>query len=293
MLKSIIIVTLSVLNLGPVENAWQEHLGYETRERGVISQELARTWATPAAIGRNYLIMQPASQAEVYLRFVEGPEVDGYAPMTTWGWNATELLVRDPDALAERLRVTVFETIGPPKDLWDAPNAPRAMQVLGPGNEVLYLTRNASFTTKTDVDRVFIMVVGGPSITALSDFYGRQMGLRVDAATPFKIGVLSRAQGLPADTTFPLAIATISDKFLLELDEYPAMIAARPVADGDLPPGTAMVSFETDDLDNIEVLWRAEPRAVAGFPYGGRRAGVTVGPSGEWIELIESSKSGD
>ena len=89
MLKSIIIVTLSVLNLGPVENAWREHLGYETRERGVIGQELARIWATPAAIGRNYLIMQPASQAEVYLRFVEGPEVDGYAPLKTHGWNAT------------------------------------------------------------------------------------------------------------------------------------------------------------------------------------------------------------
>ena len=82
--------------------------------------------------------------------------------MTTFGWNATELLVKDPDALAEQLVTgSAFRMIGPPKDLWAAPDAPRAMQVKGPGNEVLYLTRNLDFDFSGYVDRVFIMVVGG------------------------------------------------------------------------------------------------------------------------------------
>jgi len=287
MLKTILVVTFSVLNLGPIETAYREHLAYETVESGIISQELAAAWDTPATAGRSYLLMQPASEAPVYLRFVVGPQVEGYAPMRTFGWNATELLVTDPDKLADQLVDEAFRIVGPPKDLWAAPDAPRAMQVIGPGNELLYLTRNGNFVTNTFVDRVFIMVVGGPSMAAFRDFYGKEMGLPIGAATPFKIGVISRALDLPADTTYPLAVANISRQFLIELDEYPAAAVSRPVADDSLPPGTAMVTFEVEDLDALALTWRAPPKAVAGFPYAGRRTAVTQGPAGEWIELVE------
>ena len=53
----------------------------------------------------------------------------GHEAMTTHGWNATELLVKDPDPLAEKLAGSAFRMIGAPKDLWPAPDAPRAMQV--------------------------------------------------------------------------------------------------------------------------------------------------------------------
>jgi catechol 2,3-dioxygenase-like lactoylglutathione lyase family enzyme len=289
MLKNIVIITISVFQLGPVETAFQEHLGYTTVERGSVSEALGRAWDAPASAGHDYALMRPASGAEVYLRFVEGPELEGYEPLRNWGWNATELLVTDPDALAARLQDSPFEIIGPPKDLWNAPDAPRALQTLGPGNEVLYLTRNGSFETRSEVDRVFIMVVGGPSMAALRDFYGGRLGLRVGDATPFQISVLSRAQGLPADTTYPLAIATVSDDFLIELDEYPTTAGSRPISAGHLPPGTAMVTFEVDSLDRFDLSWRAEARAVDDFPYAGRRAAVTIGPAGEWIELIETA----
>ena len=177
MLKTILIITISVLNLGAVESAYQEFLGYEVKERGVISTELGTAWNAPAMAGKNYVLMQPDNGAEVYIRFIENEIVEGYAPLTTTGWNATELLVQDPDALAEKLADSPFHITGPPADLWDAPGAPRALQVLGPGNEVLYLTRNNDFTTTTAVDRVFIMVLGGSSLDSLSNFYGEQLGL--------------------------------------------------------------------------------------------------------------------
>jgi hypothetical protein len=289
MLKSIVIVTLSVLNLGPVEEAYRDDLDYATVERGTISAELGSIWNAPAASGREFVLMQPASKTEVFLRFVEGPEVEGYAPLTTHGWNATELLVTDPDALAASLADSAFEIVGAPKDLWAAPNAPRAMQTLGPGNEILYLTRNANFATETFVDRVFIMVVGGPSMSDFRDYYGSRLGVTVGEATPFSISVISRAQGLPAETTYPLAVGEVSPRFLIEFDEYPDTIGPRPVPSGELPPGTAMVSFYVDDLDQFEVSWNAQPGPIAAFPYNGRRAGVTVGPAGEWIELIEAA----
>jgi len=289
MLKSIVIVTLTVLNLAPVEEAYHNDLGYQEVARGAISEELSSAWNTPAAQGRDFLLMKPASNAEVYLRFVEGPEVDGYAPLTTFGWNATELLVTDPDALAAKLEGSAFRIVGPPKDLWAAPNAPRAMQTLGPGNEILYLTRNGNFETKTFVDRVFIMVVGGPSMDGFRDFYSSKLKLSIGDATPFPISVISNAQGLPAETTYPLALGQVSPAFLIEFDEYPDTVKPRPVPTGDLPPGTAMVSFYVDSLDLIDVAWNAPPRPIREFPYAGRRAGVTVGPAGEWIELIESA----
>ncbi len=290
MLKSIIIVTISVLNLGNVQNAYEEHLDYQTVERGVLGEDLTAVWDTPAMIGSNFLLMQPASGEEVYLRFVENPSTEGHEPMTTHGWNATELLVKDPDALAEKLAGSAFRMIGPPKDLWQAPDAPRAMQVKGAGDEVVYLTRNVNFEYSGFVDRVFIMVVGGPSMDAFSDYYGNKMGLAVGDPTPFQITVISNAQGLPIDTTYPLAVATISDRFLIELDEYPATAGPRTSADGGLPPGTAMVSFGVEDLNALDVELRAAPGIISGLPYKGRRSAVTVGPAGEWIELIETAQ---
>ena len=207
MLKSIVIVTIAVLNLEPVETAYQEEFGYTTVEQSTVSQELAGVWAAPQMQGREYLLMKADSEADVFLRFVQLPGVQGYKAMTTHGWNATELLVKDPDKVAAQLEDSAFKIIGAPKDLWQAPNAPRAMQVLGPGEEVMYLTRNVDFSTSAAVDRVFIMVLAGPSMASLASFYGDTLGLEVSAATPFNISVVSNAQGLPAADSYPSAHA--------------------------------------------------------------------------------------
>lgn len=287
MLKSIVIVTIAVTRLNGLEAAYENYLGYDTVGRGAVSEDLAELWNAPASAGRPYLLLEPESGEPVYLRFVEGPAVEGYAPMTTYGWNATEILVKDPDAIAARLEDSPFEIIGPPKDLWNAPDAPRAAQAIGPGNELLYLTRNNDFQILTEVDRVFIMVLAGPSMPAMQNFYGGVFGLEVGDAMPFQIGVVSRAQGLPADTTYPLAVARLSSRFLIELDEYTPASGPRPVEAGSIPPGIAMVSFAVEELDAFNVKWRGEPRAIGARPYDGGEAAVLSGPAGEWIELIE------
>lgn len=289
MLKAIVIVTISVLNLGSVEDAYKDHLGYTSVDHGTLSAEVAETWDAEKMAGSQYLVMQPSSGEQVYLRFIENPTTKNHVAMTTHGWNATELLVKDPDTLAKQLADSPFTIIGPPKDLWAAPNAPRVMQVQGPAGEVLYLTRNLDFNFDTFVDRVFIMVLAGPSMENLNDYYSNTMGLSVGATMQFPITVVSRAQNLSPDTTYPLAIATVSQEFLVELDEYPTTAGPRPVTDGFLPPGTSMVTFEVEDLDAFDVEWQAPPRKLDGPPYNGRRTAVTIGPAGEWIELIEAN----
>lgn len=289
MLKSIVVVTIAVAQLGPVEDAYERYLDYVNVGGGIVSEATATVWGAPAAAGQPYLLMRAESGHPALLRFVEAQSVDGYAPMLTHGWNATELLVKDPDALAERLEDSPFEIVGPPADLWSAPDAPRAMQAMGPGNELLYLTWNGQFEINSFVDRVFIMVLGGPSMAAFNDFYGDRLGLAVSEAQAFNIGVLSNAQALPADTTYPLAIATLSKEFLIELDEYPdGATQPRPRQDGMLPPGVAMVGFAVASIDALDLDWRAAPAALPEVPYLGATVAVAVGPAGEWLEFIEA-----
>ena len=287
MLKTILIVTISVMRLGTVETAYEDQFDYKVVERGVVGEALSEVWNAPAMADNEYVLMQPANNAPVYLRFVENEPVDGYAPFVTQGWNATELLAKDPDAIEAAMADSPFEVVGPSADLWQAPDAPRAMQAVGPADELLYLTRNNDFEMTTAVDRVFIMVVGGPSLDALSDFYS---GLGMGLGEPLQLPVpfMAKGQGLPADHMYPLRVAIVSKDFLLELDEYPENVPPRPMLEGHLPPGTSMVSFEATDLDALDANWRAEPQAIQSFPYNGRRVAVTVGPAGEWLEIIET-----
>ena len=287
MLKTILIVTLSVLNLEGAETAYEQHFDYTVVDRGAVSEPLAAVWGAEAMAGNNYVLMQAANEAPVYIRFIENAAVEDYAPLVTQGWNATELLVQDTDALAVELADSPFELVSEPADLWEAPNAPRAFQAIGPGDEVLYLTSNPDFVTTEPVDRVFIMVLGGPSLDGLSRYYADTFGLGLGEPLQLPVPFMAEAQGVPADTLYPLRIAIISKEFLLELDEYPASVGPRPMLPGHLPPGTSMVSFEVADLDELDVTWRSEPAAVADFPYNGRRVGVTVGSAGEWLELVE------
>jgi hypothetical protein len=296
MLKSIFIVTIIVQQLSSVEPAYRDHLQYRTVARGQVSAELAGVWNTPANRGDDYVLMQPASGAEVYLRFIQ--HADGRhvpAPLTTHGWAATELLTTDPDELARRLQNSPFRVIGPPIDLYPSEKAPRAMQVAGPEGETLYMTRPLPGGSRYDlgeaksfVDRTFIVVVGGPSMASLRRFYGETLGLPAGEPTPFVISVLARANGLPPDTRFPLAVVPLSPGHLIELDEYPSGTKPRPRSRGALPSRMAMVSFLATEPDKLAVTWRKPVRPVAEPPYAGRRVGVTVGPAGEWIEVIEA-----
>lgn len=294
MLKTIAIVTLLVADLAAPEQAYQERLDYRPVHGGSVTAAQAALWSAPAMAGQPFIILGPASGRPVYLRFVQAP--GGVTPPgagTTHGWNAVEFLAQDPDGLATRL-APAFSVVGPPRDLWPSPTAPRAMQAIGPAGELAYFTRivPAGFAIPmipavTPVDRVFIMVVGGPSMLALRDFYGRVLGLAVGPAQPFPITTLSRALGLPATTTYPLATAALPRDFLVELDEYPPAAVRRLVPAGAIPPGLAMVSFGVADLDAIPTTWRTAPVRLEEFPYSGQRAAVTVGPAGEWIEVIE------
>jgi catechol 2,3-dioxygenase-like lactoylglutathione lyase family enzyme len=295
MLKEIAIVTIIATNIGQVQTGWERFLGYTVADRGTVSSELSEHWQAPAMKGAKYIVMQPANDAPVYVRFVEDETAGDYRAMTTHGWNSTELLVSDPDALARTLENRYFETVGEPMDLWDARDAPRAMQALGPGGELLYLTRNNPMADALGLDesmplveRVFIMVVGGPSMEEFRNFYGDTLGLKLGDPTPFQLGVFALMNEADASITYPLAVAPTAPGYLIEFDELPESLPDRNIVPGHLPPGIAMVGFNAGDLSG-ELHWHSEPRKLHEFPYDGHRAGILLGPAGELIELIETS----
>ena len=296
MLKSIMMVTMLVTNLNVTEEAYNEYLDYEVVSQGIVDEGLAEVWGAEAMVDHPYVIMQPSSGEPVYLRFIEDEEKMNYRPMGTHGWNSTEILVQNPDQLATELESSAFEIIGMPYDLYPTPDAPRAMQVLGPSDEVLYLTRiipeGSGFnlgSAQSYVDRVFIMVLGGASMESLREYYKTSFDMPVTEASDWKIGVLARMNNLPNDSVFPLALVEFEENFLIELDEWNNgdTFEPRQVKEGHLPPSTSMVSFSTDSIDQINVEWKHEPQPINSFPYNGSKVGVTTGVAGEWIEIIE------
>ncbi len=294
MLTAIECVTMTAPDIALVERAYTSVLRFRVLRRGVIGGALAESWNAPRMAGRSYVLLGPESGAPCLLRIVEAPGTDGYAAMLTHGWNINELLVQDPDALAARLAASEFRILSMPRAL-DFNPAIRAMEVLGPAGELLYLTRmpegggagGIRATAETLVDRTFIVALGGPDLEAMRSFYRDVLGLPVSKTFAVGVPALNEAWQRSPGEKVPLALAPISEAYAVELDEYPGSTAPRPCRPGELPPGIAMVSFSVKsiphDLAGIDKLQRHPVE-----PYDGRRSAVLRGPAGELIELIES-----
>ncbi len=294
----IVIITICAPDLDLMEQAYSNSLQYEVVERGKVADELATVWNAPRMAGRDFLLMQPESKAPYYLRFIQLDSVDGYGPMKTFGWNATEILVQDPDGLAKQFREkdSLFKIIGEPRPLSATSNI-RAMQVVGPADEVVYLTRfpssspgdstPAMASATTYVDRPFIVIVGGPDIQAIRTFYREKFGFQVSEPSKSRMTVLNKAFGFDIEQVHPLAMVRISSEFAIEIDGYPDAATTRPHRFGELPPSMAIVSFEVDSYDGLEdsMLGPAQPISVS--PYNGRMVAVLRGAAGELIEVIK------
>ena len=294
-LERITVATVPTTSLRSFERRYARWLGYELRERGRVSQALAESWGAPKTAGRRYILMSPDGARDVYIRAVESPRIRGYEPMTTWGWNGIEIIVDDPPALREQIDGSPFEIIGEPKPLTGYPTIV-AFQVVGPDQEVLYLTaETGDRETSTlplpngDVGRVFIMVLAGPDIDYHLDWYAQTFGMSYGPVYPIPIGVIQRAQGIAADELIGLGLIRLNQHGnLIEFDGYSsAHSSARPHEPGELMPGIAITSFEVADLDSIEAPSIRAPESYDGEAYSGRRSMSVRGPFGELVELIE------
>ena len=257
-----------VADVGAVAGVYADVLGYRTISQAPVREDEARWWKAPAMAGRRSVTLGPASGEPVHLRFVESPSAKGWKALTTHGWNATEIVVQDVDALSARIAASpAFRIIGPVKGLTRFPMI-RAMQVLGPAGECLYFTEVGQGSgldlapALSFVGRVFIVVAGGRDVNEMFRAYAG-FGNVVDPPVSTPVGVISSANGLPPETLHPHGLIKLPEGTMIELDGYPDVTRPREVAPGELPPGMAMVSF-------------AAPGAM-----------LMRGAAGEVIELVE------
>lgn len=245
-------VTVTVPSLRAATTAYSRYLGYRETKRGTVSIELAASWDYQGCSGAPYAVLQPEGADDFSFRFIESPHVAGYRAFSSFGWNAAELIVRDVDAMAARLAGSPFQVLGPPQDL-SFTDAIRAMQVRGPGGEILYLTqfkRNLPALPhppeRCDVDRVFIVIVAGPSLDALLAFYSGRFAVPEPARMESRVKAMSEVFGLSPEHRYAIAALPLRDRCYIEADEMPLGAAAPKTPVGQLPPGIAIVSFQSD-----------------------------------------------
>lgn len=249
-LERILEVVYTVADLASIEAAYTRWLGYQVIEQGHVPATLARAWEAPAIAGRAQLLLAPAAGEQVVLRFIEEPLAAGWRALTTFGWNVSEIVVEDVDALAASFTGSPFRIIGPPASLTRFPMI-RAMQVIGPAGECLYFTQVGEGSglelarAQAPVGRVFIVVAGGPDVRSMFSAYAG-FANSIDPPVRTAVKVISQALGLPDDTLHAHGLVKLGHGSLIELDEYPPLARVREVPAGALPPGMAVVSFAVD-----------------------------------------------
>lgn len=270
--------------MAAAEEIYGRHLHYQVASREPVTAAQARCWNLPQLAGTPSLLMVPEAAggdpADFAFRFVELPLEPGFRAFTRHGWHAAELIVRRVDALHAELRESPFEIVAPPMDLSFCPDI-RAMQVRGPGGEILYLTEIKrpvpgldTPPARCDVDRCFIVIVGGASLPAMQGYFHSRFGVPQSPAVESRVQTMALEFGLSREHRFPIAAVPLNGQCYIEADEMPAGAQPLPAVLGQLPGGVAMVTFKV---------------AAAGMP--GAAPGDVLcarGAAGEILELIVS-----
>jgi hypothetical protein len=279
-------------SLPATEAAYSRFLGYRVVGRQPVSEAQARLWNLSGLAGTRALLMAPEAGSDFVFRFIELPTDTTYRAFRRHGWQAAELIVERVDPLAERLRDSPFEIVAPPMDLSFCPDI-RAMQVRGPGGEILYLTEFKKPVAGLDapparsaVDRTFIVIVGGESLAEMQEYFAREFGVPKTPAMESRVQTMALEFSLSREHRFRIAALPLLESCYIEADEMPAEAERLPARLHDLPAGIAMVSFHLKLATGVPGSARTLPPG-GGPPYSGA-SGVSCvrGAGGELLELI-------
>ncbi len=257
-----------------------------------MSPAQARLWGVPDLAGTPALLMAPEAATDFVFRFIERPPEPGYRAFTRHGWHAAELIVDRVDPLADQLRNSPFEIVAPPLDLSFCPDI-RAMQIRGPGGEIIYLTEFKkpvpgleSPPARCAVDRTFIVIVGGKSLAEMQQYFLRTFGVPETPAMESRVQTMAIEFGLSREHRFRLAALPLRGRCYIEADEMPAAARPLPERHRELPAGISMVSFFApmtagEEGNNLSVPPDSGP------PYSGATGVECVrGAAGELLEII-------
>jgi hypothetical protein len=230
-------------------------LGLVVTAQGRVDANTAAAWGQ-AQLG-GCACIELGRPGATLLRIIEVPHASAHATARatrySHGWLALEVLVRDVDALAAPAAAAGFEIVGAPADLALSPNI-RAMQLVGPAGEMLYLTQvkapvppfelplSDSIEASQNIGPLFIAVMSTPSRAAAMQACAPLMP-RATLCFDTKVTVLNRALGRDVNTAWPLATVQLAGQCLFEVDEVVDAQVHTPQP-GVLPAGLAWVSVQ-------------------------------------------------
>ena len=267
--------TLLVDSAAPLVRAYGA-LGLVVVTESRVSAAMAQAWGQPVLQGCRCTHLASCAAAPALLRLIEVPGTPARPTRFSHGWMALEILVRDVDALALRFPIAGFEVVGAPADLALTPHI-RAMQVVGPAGEMLYLTQvkapvppfvlplSAALPLTQPIGALFIAVMSTPSREAAL----QSIAALCPVATlrfETKVTVLNRALGRPIDTAWPLATTQFAGAALFEIDEVVDAAVSPPAHRGELPAGLAWVTLAA--------------------PASACRSGLVELSPGAWLETV-------
>ena len=281
-------VTIPSPDLSKSVEQYVNFLKYRLVDQGQVSKEEAIAWKAENIEGAEYIVLQPENSNDFAFRFIKQESQGEYIPFKSCGWNAAELIVRNVDEMAIRLSNSEFEIIGPPADL-SFTDQIRAMQVIGPSSEILYLTEFKSKLpefdspeARCDVDQTFIVILAGSSMNQMQEFYCDSFNLDKAAVMDSRIRAISRVFGNPEDTKYKSAAMPIRNQCLIEIDELPDGSETRSCEPGYLLPGISMVSFLAyEDLYTNSLRYECNLTHLKG-----KKCSIVHGNEQEIIELV-------
>ena len=280
-------VTITSPDLDRVVDIYSKYLKYRLVSSTRVSADQAKSWDAQSIENSEMVYMSPESSDDFFFRFVEQTSDDDYVPFGTFGWNAAELIVKDVDESAEKLIGSPFEVIGQPADL-SFTDQIRAMQILGPSKEIIYLTQFKSKldefdspTPRCDIDQTFIVILAGENIDEMQSFLNETLSIKKAPPMQSRIRAISKVFGLPEDTKYKSAALAIKDQSLIELDEMPSDAGARSCRNGFLPPGISIVSFIAHESEFLDESYGSNIPSFENV-----QAKTIKGMSGELIEIL-------
>jgi hypothetical protein len=266
--------TLIVHDAAPVLSAYA-NLGLGALRHGAVSVEQAHAWGQPELADCDVVELGTTPNERGLLRLIEVPGTPPRPTRFSHGWLALEILVRDVDALAKLLPDHGFEVVGPPADLDVSPHI-RAMQVVGPAGEMLYLTQVRAPVPPFDIPvsphwfdgRPFDQHIGPLFIAVMSTPSRANTLLACTALAPkqslqfdTKITVLNRALGRTVDSRWPVATTQWAGGCLFEIDEVQDPGLQAPATVGALPAGLAWISMQAPSNAPPARLFEVSPGA--------------------------------
>lgn len=250
-LGPVLAATIVTQDLDHSIGVYREHLGLSSGETSTLNALECAELAWPTLENSRFTWLSNAL-GEPWLRLVEHKDAQARQPFTHYGWLALEVAVQDVDALGDSLLDSPFDIIGAPADLAMS-DAIRAMQVIGPSGEVLYLTQVKRPLppfelprARCPVDRLFIAVLTCPNRDCALDHYAELSGndgLKFDT----QITVISAARSLPENHPHPVATLQLAENTLIELDQL-ADLQPAPYGGDDIPTGIAQIDFLHEDI---------------------------------------------